>query len=106
MTHPNTVGNRHQPEHGRVGASLQFGFTTGKSTEDAIVELWQAVDASEHRYVVALLFDISEAFDNVWWPLVLKNLRDRECPRNVFEVMVSYFSDCRVVLELVSPSRP
>ena len=88
---------------GQVSAR-QFGFTSGMSTEDAIVELRRAVDASEQRYVVALLFDISGAFDNVWWPLVLKNLRDRCCPRNVFEVMVSYFSDRRVVLELGSSS--
>ena len=54
--------------------------------------------------VEALLFDISGAFDTVCWPLVLKSLRDRRCPRNVFEVMVSYFSDRRVVLELVSSS--
>ena len=48
--------------------SRQFGFTAGKSTEDAIVELRRTVDASEHRYVVALLFDISVAFDYVWCP--------------------------------------
>ena len=88
---------------GQVSAR-QFGFTSGMSTEDAIVELRRAVDASEQRYAVALLFDISGAFDNVWWPLVLKSLRDRCCPRNVFEVMVSYFSDRRVVLELGSSS--
>jgi hypothetical protein len=52
-------------------SSQQFGFTLGKSTEDAIVELRQMVSASEERYAIALLFDISEAFDNVWWPLVL-----------------------------------
>ena len=68
------------------------------STEDAIVELLRAVDASEHRYVVALPFHISGAFDNNWWPLVLKSLWDRRCLRNVFEGIVSYFSDRRVVL--------
>ena len=74
-------------------SARQFGFTSGLSTEKAIVELRRAVDASEQRYVVALLFDISGVFDNVWWLLVLKSLRDRRSPRNVFEVMVSYFSD-------------
>ena len=61
------------------------------STEDAI---------AERQYAAALLFDIFGAFDNVWWPLVLRNLRDRKCPRNVFEIIVSYFSDRRVVFEL------
>jgi hypothetical protein len=46
--------------------SRQFGFTLGKSTEDAIVELRRMVSASEERYAIALLFNISGAFDNVW----------------------------------------
>ena len=42
----------------------QFGLSD-RSTEDAIVELQRAVSASEGRYTVTLLFDISDAFDNV-----------------------------------------
>ena len=40
-------------------SAQQFGFTCGMPTEDAIVELRRAVDASGHLYVVAQLFDIS-----------------------------------------------
>lgn len=80
----------------------QYGFTPGRSTEDAVVELRRMVSASEGRYAVALLFDISGAFDNVWWPLVLTNLKDRNCPKNVFEVLRSYFSGRRVQLEFAS----
>ena len=68
----------------------------GKSTEDAVVELRRADSASEGRYAVALLFDIFGAFDNVWWPLVLQGLKSREYPKNVFEVLGSYF-DKRLV---------
>ncbi|GHJ61407.1 hypothetical protein NOK12_39250 [Nocardioides sp. OK12] len=78
----------------------QFGFVQGRSTEDAIVEMRRIVSASSRRYVIALLFDISGAFDNVWWPLVLKALRDRDCPRNVFNVMTSYFADRKVKIAL------
>jgi len=77
----------------------QFGFMPGRSTEDAIVELRRMVSASEVGYAVALLFDISGAFDNVWWLLVLNNLKDRDCPRNVFEVLWSYFRDRNVQIE-------
>lgn len=80
--------------------SRHSGFKTGKSTENAIVEMGLAVDTSEHRYVVTLLFDTSRAFDNVWSPLVLKRFRDRECVRNVFEVITSYFSERRVALDI------
>ena len=78
----------------------QFGFMPGRSTEDAIVEMRRVVSATSGRYAIALLFDISGAFDNVWWPLVLDNLKNRNCPKNVFEVLRSYFSDRRVQLEL------
>lgn len=80
---------------GRI-SDRQFGFMPGKSTEDAVVELRRMVSTSVKRYAVALLFDISGAFDNVWWPLVLDSLRDRNCPKNVFEVLRSYFGDRRV----------
>ena len=51
------------------------------------MELRRAVSASERRYTVTLLFDISDAFDNVWWSLVLQGLKSRECPKNVVEVL-------------------
>jgi len=59
------------------------------------------VSSSEVRYAVALLFDISGVFDNVWWLLVLDSLKDRNCPKNVFEVLQSYFRDRNVQIELV-----
>jgi len=80
----------------------QFGFMPGKSTEDAVVELRRMVSASEGRYAVALLFDISGAFDNVWWPLVLDSLKKRDCPRNVFGVLRSYFVERKVRIALSS----
>lgn len=45
-----------------------------------------------------MLFDISGAFDNVWWPLVLDALKSRDCPRNAFGVFQSYFDNRRVKL--------
>ena len=35
---------------------------------------------------------------------MLKSLKDTRCPRNIFEVIVGYFSDRRVVLALGSSS--
>lgn len=80
---------------GRI-SDRQFGFMPGRSTEDAVVELRRMVSSSGGRYAVALLFDISGAFDNVWWPLVLQSFKERDCPKNVFGVMKSYFDDRRV----------
>jgi len=64
------------------------------------VELRRVVSSTEVKYAVAQLFDVSGAFDNVWWPLVLVSLKDRNCPRNVFEVLRSYFHDRNVQIEL------
>jgi hypothetical protein len=57
-------------------------------------------DAKDNRclqrgYVIALLFDISGTFD-VWWPLVLESLKERECLKNVFEIMKNYFDNRKV----------
>lgn len=68
-------------------SSRQYGFTPGRSTEDAIVEMRRLISTNGDRYAVALLFDISGAFDNVWWPLVLQSLKEKDCPRNVFGVL-------------------
>ena len=82
---------------GRV-SDRQFGFMSSKSTEDAVVELRRAVSVSEGKYSIVLLFDISGAFD--WWPLVLQELNSRECPKNVFEVLRSYFDKRRVSISI------
>jgi len=71
----------------------QFGFKKGKSTEDVIVKLRELVHNSTEKYVLAILFDISGAFDNVWWPLVLDNLKKRNCPRNLYLIIQDYLSD-------------
>ena len=65
----------------------QYGFLPGRSAEDATVELCRMVSRSEYRLITGIFFDISGAFDNVWWPKVLDNLRKRECPDNIFKVL-------------------
>ena len=78
----------------------QYGFLPGRSVEDATVELCRMVSRSEHRLITGIFFDISGAFDNVWWPKVLDNLRKRECPDNVFKVLTNYFEDRSVKITL------
>lgn len=76
-----------------LASSRQFGFKKGRSTEDAIVELRQTVNQISQKYVIAMLFDISGAFDNVWWPSILQNLKKRDCPRNIYNLIQSYLTD-------------
>ena len=42
---------------GRI-SDQQFEFMPGRSTENAVAELRQAVSVSEGRYTVALFFDV------------------------------------------------
>ena len=48
---------------------------------------------SEKKYVLAIALDISGAFDNVWWPSVLHELKRRGCLDNLYRLIRSYFSD-------------
>ena len=92
---------------GRMGAlanehpkssSRQYGFRPRRSTEDAIVELNRIVSATQGKYAVGLLFDISGAFDNVWWPSILRALKERECPGNIYRLIQSYLTDRRALM--------
>ena len=81
-------------EHPKSSAR-QYGFRPRRSTEDAIVELNRIVSATQGKYAVGLLFDISRAFDNVWWPSILSTLTERECPGNIYRLIQSYLTDRR-----------
>ncbi|KAK9296728.1 hypothetical protein QLX08_009342 [Tetragonisca angustula] len=61
--------------------------------EDAIVELQRIVRAANSKYAIGLLFNISGAFDNVWWPSILASLKTRNCPRNLYSLIGSYLTD-------------
>ena len=56
----------------------------------------ELVDTSEKKYTIAILFNISEVFDNVWWTLVLMGLKKRDYPKNIYKVMQSYFHNRQV----------
>ena len=74
-------------------SSRQFGFMQKRSTEDAIVELRQIVTECTSRYLLALLFDVKGAFDNVLHAIILHHLKTSDCPRNIYNVMLSYFEN-------------
>ena len=76
----------------------QFGFRTGRSTEDALVDFRSIVQSCEENYALGIFFDISGAFDNVLWPMILDGLRERACPNNVYNLISSYFSERTVSL--------
>jgi hypothetical protein len=48
---------------------------------------------SDKKHVLATAHDISGAFDNIWWPSVMHELRRRGCPDNIYKLTRSYFTE-------------
>lgn len=85
----------------KFASKRQYGFTKSRSTEDAVVRLRTVVSEAEEqkmKYVLAVAFDISGAFDNVWWPSVMRSLIQRKCPGALYRLMESYFTDRQVAI--------
>lgn len=82
----------------------QYGFTRGRSTEMAASEVRRIVDSMEDRLVAAILIDIKDAFNAVWWPHALDSLKRRGCPAAIYAVLLSYFAD-RVVSVDYGPAK-
>ncbi|CAB3258972.1 unnamed protein product [Arctia plantaginis] len=78
----------------------QFGFTLGKSTTDAVISVRKFVTESKFQYVLAIFLDISGAFDNAWWPMLLLKLKSRGCFKNIYSLISSYFSQGTTKLRL------
>ena len=83
-------------QHEEHSSSRQYGFKPNLSTEDALYKMRELVEQGNGKYVLALLFDISGAFDNVWWPDVLVALKQRNCPKNIFLLVKNYFENRKV----------
>ena len=79
--------------HHERSSDRQYGFKPGRGTDDALMAFRTLVtESGGEGYALALSFDIAGAFDNVWWPSILAELSRRECPRNMFALIASYFA--------------
>lgn len=72
----------------------QYGFTPNKSTECALLAVMQWIDNVYKMKAISILvsLDISGAFDNVWWPKILYQLKTKKCPRNLYMLIQNYFT--------------
>jgi hypothetical protein len=79
----------------------QFGFTPQKCTENAIKHLIDM--ANKHKktgFLLVIILDIRAAFDNCWWPHILKQLKRKRCPKNLYKLVQSYLSDRYVMFKV------
>ncbi|GBN48301.1 Putative protein in type-1 retrotransposable element R1DM [Araneus ventricosus] len=56
----------------------------------------QARAEGKHSIVISL--DVQSAFGRVWWPKVLRTLKDLECPANIFKLVSSFLDDVQVFI--------
>lgn len=60
-----------------------ISFVSERTMECAIVKMRQITSDSTKRYVNTLIFDISSAFNNIWWPLIFQeNKMLKGCVQN------------------------
>ena len=64
---------------------------------DAVTRIKTAINDGYH--VCAVSLDIRGAFDNAWWPNLLRQLAKLGCPLNIFNVFKDYLSDRMVEME-------
>jgi len=69
-----------QPQRGTVDAAM---------TVKEIIE--ENMKQKNCTSVVSL--DVQGAFDTAWWPSTLRNLKELKCPKNLFNLSRSYFSN-------------
>ena len=77
----------------------QDGFSKQKSTLHSLHSFRNFVmkNAKNNRSTVAIFLDISGAFDNACWQLIIESLINKDCPNYLINLVISYFQDRKVV---------
>jgi hypothetical protein len=78
----------------------QYGFTPQKSTIGAAMAVKEFVveGLAAGEVIVLVSLDVKGAFDAAWWPSILNILKACGCPKNLYNVTKSYFSQRTAVL--------
>jgi hypothetical protein len=78
----------------------QYGFTPQRSTIDAAMAVKDFVEKglAVGEVIVLVNLDVKGAFDAVWWPSILNGLKACGCPKNLYNLTKSYFSQRTAVL--------
>lgn len=82
----------------------QYGFMTAKSTEDALHRFMEIQKSRRGKYVLGIFLDISNAFNNLWWPAVIRALRKMNCSKQILGIIQDYLSKRIVIFRTESGS--
>ena len=92
--------NHHAASTGYLNKS-QYGFRPQTSSIDAVLALKEYIEDDFRTGEVTILvsLDVKAAFNAAWWPTILKSLNDSLCPRNLYNLTRSYFSNRHSTLQ-------
>jgi hypothetical protein len=78
----------------------QYGFMPQRSTIDAAMAVKDCVEKelAVGELIVLVSIDIKGAFDAAWWPSILNGLKACGCPKNLYNLAKSYFSQRTAIL--------
>jgi hypothetical protein len=82
----------------------QYGFTSQKSAIDAAIEIKEYLEEGirEGKIAILISLDVKQAFDSAWWPNILMTLKNYKCPKNLYILARSYFSERTAILSTSS----
>lgn len=85
--------------HPTYSSPQQYGFRAKRSTEDAISCMRRALVETDKKMSLAILFDITGAFDNLKWDSILNELRRRGTNDQIFNLISDYLFEREVRVE-------
>ena len=74
----------------------QYGFTTIDAAMEAKAFAQPIIE--NRGLVIMASLDVQKAFDSAAWPVILRGLRDYNCPRNLYNLSKAFFSDRKAVI--------
>lgn len=80
---------------------LQFGFTSGKSTIDAMLEVKKIADDAKKRKKLCVLtmVDVKNAFNSTPWAGIIAELKSKNIPSYLVNMLSSYFHDRSIIID-------
>lgn len=75
----------------------QFGFMPGRSTEDALHKFLEIQEGMKDKYILGIFLDISNAFNNLWWPAIMEASKRMMCTRPLVRILREYLKRRSVI---------
>lgn len=76
----------------------QFGYIKGRSTVHAIGAVTQRAKNSREKWVAVMTLDIKNAFNSAVWSKIISELKKREIPNYLINLIENYFCGRKIVI--------